>query len=388
MRRTIYTADHESFRKGFRAFLDQEAVPHADAWEQAGVVDRAFIRTAGEHGFLGFEAPEEYGGLGITDYRYNAVMAEEVVNSGMTGDTFTMHNDILTPYFLELTTPEQRARWLPGFISGATISALALTEPGAGSDLAAIRTTAIRDGSEFVINGTKTFITNGSSCELVIVLARTGEVAERGTSLIVVEQGATGFTRGRPLHKIGRKGQDTAELFFNDCRVPAANLIGEPGRGLASAMRNLPRERLSIATLAVASAARALALALDHTVQRHAFGAPLAELQSVRLSLAEMHTEVAIARSYVDQCVQALNDGDLDADEAAGAKYWTTDLQCTVIDRCLQLFGGYGYMEEYPIARMWRDARVQRIYGGANEVMKDLIGRHVVRTHNAARDRS
>lgn len=379
MRRTLYTQEHEAFRSAFRAFLDREAAPFAAQWEQDGVVDRAFVKKAGEQGFLGFEAPEEFGGLGIRDFRYNAVMAEEMVCSGAAGDTFTLHNDIVAPYLIRLTTPQQQCRWLPGFASGDIVTAIAMTEPGAGSDLAAIRTTARRDGDELVLDGVKTFITNGSSCDLVIVLARTGERDGRGTSLIVVEHGTHGFTRGRPLRKIGRKAQDTAELFFDGVRVPAANIIGEPGRGLASCMASLPRERLSIAVLAVAAAERALALTLQHAKQRQAFGGPLIELQSVRMSLAEMRTETAIARSYVDQCVQALNEDDLSAEEAAGAKYWITDLQCSVIDRCMQLFGGYGYMEEYPIARMWRDARVQRIYGGANEVMKEVVGRQLAR---------
>jgi len=378
MQRTLYAHEHEEFRTAFRAFLEREAVPFADRWEAEGMVARDFYTRAGENGFLGFEAPEEYGGLGIHDYRYNAVMAEEIVASGTSGDTFTMHNDIVSPYLLDLTDDAQRARWLPGFTSGATVTALAMSEPEAGSDLAAIRTSGTYDGGDVVLNGSKTFITNGASCELVIVLARTGESDGRGTSLVVVEYGTPGFSRGNPMHKIGRKAQDTAELFFDECRVPRANIIGTPGRGFASCLGNLPRERLSIATLAVAAAERALALALDYTGQRHAFGGSLTKLQSVRMTLAEMHTETSIARSYVDRCVAALNESDLSPEEAAGAKYWTTDLQFEVIDRCLQLFGGYGYMEEYPIARLWRDARVQRIYGGANEVMKEIIGRSIV----------
>ncbi|MFC8663043.1 acyl-CoA dehydrogenase family protein [Streptomyces sp. NPDC057199] len=378
MRRTLYTEEHEAFRSAFRTFLEREAVPFADVWEQAGAVDRAFVKKAGRQGFLGFEVPEAFGGIGVRDFRYNAVMAEEIVQSGTAGDTFTLHNDIVAPYLLDLTTTEQKKRWLPGFAGGDLVTAIAMTEPGAGSDLAAIRTTARRDGDELVLDGTKTFITNGSSCDLVIVLARTGERDGRGTSLIVVEYGTDGFTRGRPMRKIGRKAQDTAELSFDGVRVPVGNVIGEPGRGLASCKANLPRERLSIAVLAVAAAERALDLALRYTREREAFGAPLAHLQSVRMTLAELHTEVTVAHTYVDRCVAELNQDELSAEEAAGAKYWTTDLQCSVIDRCLQLFGGYGYMEEYPIARMWRDARVQRIYGGANEVMKDLVGRSLV----------
>ncbi len=285
---------------------------------------RAFVRAAGQQNFLGFEAPEEFGGLGIRDFRYNAVMAEEIVHAGVAGDTFTLHNDIVAPYLLDLTTAEQRRRWLPRFTSGEMVTAIAMTEPGAGSDLAAIRTMARREGDDLVLDGVKMFITNGASCDLAIILARTGENGGRGTSLVVVEYGAAGFSRGRPLAKIGRKAQDTAELSFDGVRVPAANIIGEPGRGLRSCLANLPRERLSIALLAVAAAERALALTVRHAGEREAFGGPLTNLQSVRMTLAELHTEVAIARSYVDQCVAALNDAELTADEAAGAKYWTT----------------------------------------------------------------
>jgi alkylation response protein AidB-like acyl-CoA dehydrogenase len=378
VRRSLYTPEHDAFRSAFRALLDREAVPNVDKWEQAGTVDRDFITTAAESGFLGFEFDPEYGGLGISDFRYNAVMTEEVVRSGMAGDTFSMQNDIIVPYLRDLTTDEQKQRWLPKFTRGECVTALAMTEPGAGSDLASIRTSAVRDGDDLIVNGTKTFITSGATCDLAIVLVRTGERDGRGTSFVVVEAGTPGFERGRPMHKIGRKAQDTAELVFTDCRVPAANIIGEPGRGFGSAIANLPRERLSIAVSGVASAAHVLDLALDHVRSRVAFGAPLADLQSVRMAIAEMHTDIQVLQHYVDGCVEALGRGDLTADDAAGAKYKATDLQWDVVDRCLQLFGGYGYMEEYPIARIWRDARIQRIYGGANEVMKDLVGRAVV----------
>jgi acyl-CoA dehydrogenase len=378
MKRTIYTEEHEALRSAFRAFLQVEAVPNIDKWEQAGMVDRAFHRKAGENGFLGFEVPEEYGGQGLDDFRYNAIMSEEVVAAGIAGDTFTMHNDILAPYLLTLTNDEQKRRWLPGFTDGSMVTALAMTEPGAGSDVAGIRTSARRDGDEYVINGSKTFITNGATCDLVVVLVRTGENDGRGTSLIVVENGAPGFERGQPMHKIGRRGQDTAELFFTDCRVPVDNLLGEAGRGFSAVRQRLARERLSLAVLGVASAVTAFKMALAYVNERIAFGAPLSNLQSIRFSLAEMHTEIQIGQNYLDRCVLALNDGELSAEDAAGVKYWTTDLQWRVVDQCLQLFGGYGYMEEYPIARIWRDARIQRIYGGANEVMKDIVGKAVV----------
>ncbi len=378
MRRTIYSEEHEAFRKAFRAFIDHAAVPNVRAWEGNGTVGRDFIRAAGENGFLGFEFDPEYGGLGIEDFRYNAVMTEEVVASGMAGDLFSMQNDIIVPYLRDLTTTEQQQRWLPAFTRGECVTALGLTEPGAGSDLAAIKTSARREGDHLIINGQKTFITSGATCDLAIVLVRTGERDGRGTTFVAVENGTPGFERGRPMHKIGRKAQDTAELFFDGCRVPLSNVVGEPGRGVGSAIVNLPRERLSIAVAAVASARHALELGLEHVRQRNAFGGPLAHLQSVRMQIAEMYTDTAVLQEYVDRCVLALKDGELTAAEAAGAKYKATELQWEVLDRVLQMFGGYGYMEEYPIARMWRDARIQRIYGGSNEVMKDLVGRAVV----------
>jgi alkylation response protein AidB-like acyl-CoA dehydrogenase len=378
MRRRLYDDEHEAFRSAFRALLDREAVPNVEKWEAEGAPDRDFVVKAAEAGYLGFELAPEHGGLGIADFRYNAVMTEEVVASGMAGDLFTMQNDIIVPYLLKLATEEQQARWSPRFTAGQCVTALAMTEPGAGSDLAAIAATARRDGDELVLNGSKTFITSGATCDLAIVLVRTGERGGRGTSLVVVEHGTPGFERGRPMRKIGRKAQDTAELFFADCRVPLANLLGEPGRGFAHAVANLPRERLSIALSGLASARHALGLALDHTVERVAFGGPLVQLQSVRMALGGMHTDIVVLQEYLDRCVIALNDGELSPEEAAGAKYKATDLQWQVVDHVLQLFGGYGYMEEYPIARIWRDARVQRIYGGSNEVMQDLVGRALV----------
>jgi acyl-CoA dehydrogenase len=376
MRRLLYDADHEAFRLGFRQFLLREAAPHTADWEAAGLVDRSFWLAAGAAGYLGFEAPTAYGGLGLRDFRYNAVMSEEVVSLGIASDGFSMHNDIVAPYLLDVATAEQQQRWLPGFTDGSTITALAMSEPGAGSDVASVRTTARYDGDDLVLDGSKTFITNGSRADLVIVLARTGEGdGSKGLSLVVVEAGTPGFTHGSPLAKIGRHGQDTAELFFDGCRVPRANLLGEPGGAFRVVMTKLARERLSIAVLAVASARAALALALQHCRERTAFGQPIGQFQVLRHQLAEMHTEVQVAQTYVDACVLALNAGTLTAPDAAGAKYWTTELQWKVVDRCLQLFGGYGYMEEYPIARIWRDARVQRIYGGTTEIMKEVVSR-------------
>ncbi|MDI9933225.1 acyl-CoA dehydrogenase family protein [Rhodococcus sp. IEGM 1354] len=378
MHRTLYDSEHESFRKAFRTFLDRRAVPFIEKWEEAGTPDREFIREAGESGFLGFELDPELGGLGIDDFRYNAIMTEEVVAANIAADLFSMQNDIILPYLRDLTTDEQRQRWHPPFAAGNLVVSLGMTEPEAGSDLAAIKTTARRDGDMLVLNGSKTFITSGATCDLAIVLTRTGERDGRGTTFVAVEAGTPGFERGRPMHKIGRKGQDTAELFFDDCRVPVSNIIGEPGRGFGAAVGNLPRERLSIAVSGVASARHALTLGLEHLTQRIAFGEPLADMQSIRMMLAHLHIETDILETYIDRCVLALNDGQLTAEEAAGVKAKATDLQWEVVDQVLQYFGGYGYMEETPIARIWRDARIQRIYGGANEVMLDLVGRRLV----------
>lgn len=378
MHRTLYDAEHESFRSAFRTFLDRKAVPLIDKWEAAGTPDRDFILAAGEAGFLGFELDPELGGLGIEDFRYNAIMTEEVVASGIAADLFSMQNDIIVPYLKDLTTEEQRKRWHPAFAAGELVVSLGMTEPDAGSDLASIKTTAKRDGDFIVLNGSKTFITSGATCDLAIVLAKTGEREGRGTTFVAVEAGTPGFERGKPMHKIGRKGQDTAELFFNDCRVPVTNIVGEPGRGFSSAIGNLARERLSIAVSGVASARFSLRLGLDHLMQRIAFGKPLSDMQSIRMAVADLHIQTDMMETYIDRCILALNAGELTAEEAAGAKAKATDLQWEVVDRVLQFFGGYGYIEETPIARIWRDARIQRIYGGSNEVMVDLVGRRLV----------
>lgn len=376
MRRTLYDQDHEDFRNSFRAFLEAEALPRTESWLQAGTADAEFWKAAGAAGFLGFEAPQDLGGLGIDDFRYNAVIAEEVAALGVVTDGFSLHNDIVAPYLVEYATEEQQARWLPGFVSGETITAIAMTEPQAGSDLAGIRTSVRAEGDELVLDGAKTFITNGSIAHLVLVLARD---VDGGMSLVAVEEGTPGLTRGTPLNKIGRHGQDTAEIFLDGVRVPVNNLLGKRGRALDLVKRNLPRERLSIAVYAVENAARALRLALEHTTVRTSFGKPIAQHQAVLHQLAEMHTAIQVARSHVDACVLALGARELSPEDAAGAKYWATDLEGQVLDRCVQLFGGYGFMEEYPIGRMWRDARIQRIYGGANEIMKEIVGRALVR---------
>ena len=376
MRRTLFTAEHDAFRKLCHDFLSKEAAPRAQRWESQGIVDRDIWTAAGAQGLLAFDVPERFGGGGIRDFRYNAILGEEIVNTGTVGVGFPLQNDIVAPYLLDLCTEEQKERWLPGFARGEIITAIAMTEPGTGSDLQAIRTTARRAGDTYILNGSKTFITNGILSDLVIVVAKTDPGAGyKGISLLVVERGMPGFDRGRNLDKAGLKAQDTAEAFFSDVRVPARNLLGDEGMGFVYLMRNLPQERLSIAGAAVSVCERALALTMDYCRTRTAFGKPIGSFQASRFSLAEMATEVSVARVFVDRCIEALNADELTAPEAAGAKFWTTDLQCKVVDTCLQLHGGYGYMGEYEISRLWRDSRVQRLYGGTNEIMKEIVGR-------------
>jgi alkylation response protein AidB-like acyl-CoA dehydrogenase len=372
--RSIFAAEHRDFRESVRAFLVKENLPHVDEWEEAGEVDRSFWRKAAANGFVGFEAPEAYGGLGIRDFRFNAILDEEVAYLGAAGDGFSMQNDIVCSYLVELTDDDQKRRWLPAFTAGELICAVAMTEPGTGSDLRAISTAARRTDAGYVISGAKTFITSGIQAELIVVAAKL-EGDDGGITLFAVEAGAEGFTRGRKLDKIGRRAQDTAELFFDEVEIPEANRIGPEGRGLQLLKRNLPQERLSMAVMAVAVAEAALWMTADYCRERHAFGRPIGSHQANRFSLAEMKVKVDVARTYVDRCIQAHVDGALSADQAAGAKWYTTELQWQVVDRCLQLHGGYGYMEEYPIARMWRDSRAQRIYGGTSEIMKEIVGR-------------
>jgi alkylation response protein AidB-like acyl-CoA dehydrogenase len=376
VKRVIFDEDHDAFRQLCHDFLLREAAPHTAEWEAAGIVDRLIWKQAGSSGLLGFEVPEEFGGSGVKDFRYNAIIAEEVAATGSVGVGFTLHNDIVAPYLLSLGTEEQKARWLPGFVSGELITAIAMTEPSTGSDLGSIRTTARPDGDGFVVNGSKTFITNGIHSDLVIVAAKTDpEAGHRGMSLLMLERGMPGFERGRNLAKAGMHSQDTAELFFSDVKVPRANLLGEEGRGFSYLMTNLPQERLSIAVAAVAGMQRAVDLTVAYAKERTAFGAPIGTFQASRFTLAEMVTKTRAAQSYLDQCILALNAGELTADEAAGLKYWTTDLLAEVVDAAVQLHGGYGYMDEYEISRLWRDARVTRIYGGTNEIMKEIVGR-------------
>jgi alkylation response protein AidB-like acyl-CoA dehydrogenase len=376
MRRSVFDPDHEQFREVVREFLAREVAPHAQAWEAAGIVDREVYRAAGKHGVIGFNVPGEFGGGGVSDFRFNAVVAEELAVAGPGTPAFTLHNDIVAPYLVSLATPEQQQRWLPGFASGDLIGAIAMSEPGAGSDLAGVRTHAERDGSDWVLSGSKTFISSGINADLVIVVTRTDPTAgHRGFSLLVVERDMPGFTRGRNLEKIGQKSQDTAELFFDQVRVPAANVLGQQGRGFYHLMHNLPAERLSIAVSAVAGARAIFTETVAYAKNRTAFGQPIGAFQHNRFVLAELDTELDIAQVYVDRCLEAVVAGELTAVEAAKAKWWTTELQKRVVDACVQLHGGYGYMLEYPVARAYLDARVQTIYGGTTEIMKEIIGR-------------
>ncbi|HKA83826.1 MAG TPA: acyl-CoA dehydrogenase family protein [Acidimicrobiales bacterium] len=380
MRRTLFEEEHELFRDSVRRFIAAEVAPRNEAWERAGIVDRDMFRSAGKHGFLGMGVPTAYGGGGVEDFRYNLVIGEEVQRAGINaaGLGWTLHNDICLPYFLSLCDDEQRARWLPGICSGELITAIAMTEPGIGSDLASMATTAVRDGGQYVVNGSKTFITNGINADLVVTAVKTdpGE-RHRGMSLVVVERGMEGFERGRNLDKIGMHAQDTAELFFTDVRVPLANRLGEEGEGFRYLVTNLPQERLSIAATGVAAARTAFEQTLAYVTDRQAFGQPVGAFQNTRFRMAEMATEIELGQTYIDRCVLALNAGELTAEEASMAKWWCTELQGRVVDVCVQLHGGYGYMAEFPVARAYADARVTRIYGGTTEIMKEIIGRNL-----------
>ncbi|GAA4994861.1 acyl-CoA dehydrogenase family protein [Yinghuangia aomiensis] len=382
MERTLYDRDHHDFRAMVRQFIAREVTPNRQRWEDQRLIDRSVWTAAGRAGLLGIAAPEELGGAGQDDFRYRSVLKEELayVGAASLAAGFALQDDIVLPYLLDLGTDEQKKRWLPGVCSGETILAIAMTEPGAGSDLQGIRTTARRDGGDWVIDGAKTFITNGILADLVIVLARTDPAAgARGMSLFAVERGTVGFTRGRKLDKVGLHAQDTAELFFDAVRVPEANLIGTEGRGFFHLMERLPRERLSIAVAAQCGTEAALDWTLEYCAERTAFGQPIRDFQHSRFLLAELVTEAEVTRAYVDSAILALNAGTLTAVDAAKAKWWASELQRKVVDRCLQLHGGYGYMMEYPIARAFLDSRIQTIYGGTTEIMKEIIGRDLAK---------
>ncbi|MFB7718274.1 MULTISPECIES: acyl-CoA dehydrogenase family protein [unclassified Nocardia] len=378
MRRSLYTADHERYREAVREYFAREVVPHIEHWDEQYLVDRDAIRSAAENGIFGLSVPAEYGGSGETDYRYPMIVREESARVYATSFmvTVSMQEDIILHYLLNLCTEEQKRRWLRGFATGDTIGAIAMTEPGAGSDLQGIKTTAVRSGTDWILNGQKTFISCGTSADIVIVAARTDPRAgSRGLSLFVVERGAEGFSSGAPLRKLGLHGQDTAELYFDNVVVPQENLLGTEGRGLFHLFDNLVPERMGIIAVSYAGARRVFTDTVRYTRERKAFGQAVADFQHTRFELAEMATELDVAEAYVDKAILAYNGGELTAIDAAKGKWYLSELQKRVIDRCLQLHGGYGYMLEYPVARMYADTRIQTIYAGTTEIMKELIGR-------------
>lgn len=374
--RTIFEPDHQAFRQLAKEFFEKECAPHTARWEQQGCVDRDVWLRAGELGLLGWEAPEHYGGTGVRDFRYNAAMTEEFIATGSVGFGFALHNDVMPPYLIDLTTKEQKERWLPGWVSGEFITAIAMTEPGAGSDLKSITTTAKPCDGGFRLNGAKTYITNGILADLVLVVARTDpDGGHRGISLLMVERGMDGFQRGRNLDKIGMKAQDTAELFFDDVFVPAGNLVGERGRGFYHLMKGLPQERVGCAVTSTAVMERALDLTCGFVRTRRVFGQILGSLQNTQFALAEVRAATEVCRTFTDIAIAELVAGTMTAERAAIAKMFVTEQQWDAIDACLQLFGGAGYMNEYEIARLWRDTRVQRVLAGSNEVMRHIVGR-------------
>lgn len=376
--RTLFEPEHELFRESYRAFLDKHVAPNHEQWERDKLVDRGVWLEAGKQGFLSMAVPEEYGGGGNPDFRYNTIVCEETVAGRYSGLGFSLHNDVVAPYLLELTTREQKERWLPQFSTGEMITAIAMTEPGTGSDLQGIKTRAVRAGDHYVLNGSKTFITNGVNADLIIVVAQTNpEKGAQGFSLLAVERGMEGFERGRHLDKIGMDAQDTAELSFTDVRVPVENRLGEEGMGFIYLMQNLPQERISIAIMAAAAMESVLEETIAYVGERKAFGKPIGSFQNSRFLLAELSTEATAVRIMVDEFIRLHLDGKLTAEQAAMAKWWTTEAQVRLVDRCLQLHGGYGYMREYSVAKAFLDARVQTIYGGTTEIMKEIIGRNL-----------
>ena len=377
MQRTIFETEHDIFRESVEHFVDSQILPFHAQWSEAGKVDKAMFRAAGAQGLLGMAIPESFGGGGVDDFRYNAVIDEAVTASGAaaSGVCITLHNDVCIPYFLAYASDEQRVRWFPGLVTGDLMTAIAMTEPGTGSDLAAIATSAVADGDDYIVNGSKTFITSGVNADLVIIVARTGPDPHAGLTLLVVEDGMDGFEKGRNLDKMGMHAQDTAEMFFSDVRVPVANRLGAEGTGFQQLIGNLPQERLSIAVGAVAAAEAALALTIEYAKERTAFGRPIGRFQHNRFVLAELKTEVDIGRVFVDRLLADHIAGTLTIEQAAEAKWWTTEMLKRVVDAGVQMHGGYGYMMEYPIAHAYLDARVQTIYGGTTEIMKEIIGR-------------
>ncbi len=373
--RTIFGEEHELFRESVKRFIDKEIAPHHAQWEKDGQVSREAWLAAGAQGFLGCSVPEEYGGPGA-DFLYTTILLEELASSGYTGPGFHLHSEIVVPYIIQYGTEDQKHRWLPKMVSGETIGAIAMTEPGAGSDLQGIKTQAVRDGNELVITGQKVFITNGQMADLVIVACKTDpKEGAKGISLVVVERGREGFERGRNLEKIGWHAQDTSELFFDHVRVPPENLLGQEGRGFVQLVEQLPQERLIVAIRCTATTLAAIQWTIDYTAERKAFGRAIAEFQNTRFKLAELHADAVMLQVFVDKCIELLMKGELTAEDAAIAKLRSSEIMSRTLDECLQLFGGYGYMWEYPIARAWADNRFARIAGGSSEIMKEIIGR-------------
>jgi len=379
VRRAIFTPEHDAFRDAIRQFLVKEVVPDYPAWEKAGAPPRDFYRRAGELGFIGIQVPEKFGGGGEPTFTYNVILTEEAQRACVGLGSLRVHMDVVLPYFLHYADDEQKRRWLPGIASGELMTAIAMTEPGTGSDLAGIRATATRDGDHYVLNGSKTFITGGLNADLVLVVARTSPAAaenrREGLSILVVKSSSPGFSVGRNLEKLGLKAQDTTELFFREVRVPADNLLGEEGQAFRYLLHNLPQERLTIAVAALGAAAAALTLTVDYVTQRNVFGQPVSSFQNTKFVLADCATRIEAGQALVDRALDAHNAGELTVADAAKAKLFCTELQAKVIDECLQLHGGYGYMLEYPIARLYADARVTRIYGGTNEIIKTIISK-------------
>ncbi len=375
--RTIFNEEHHMFRDSVRKFMQREVEPYWEAWEKQGHVSRQAWIKAGEAGLLCTHIPEVYGGCGV-DFRYSAIVIEEQGYVFSTGPGFSLHSDIVAPYILHYGNEEQKQKWLPQMCRGEVISAIAMTEPGAGSDLAGIRTTAQLDGDHYILNGSKTFITNGQMADLIIVVAKTDTNAgAKGVSLFLVEADRAGFSRGRNLNKVGMKAQDTSELFFDNIRLPKANLLGQENGGFVYLMQELAQERLSVALMGVASARACFDETVKYVKERQAFGKPIAAQQNTRFKLAELRTELDVTQIYVDRCLELHCAGQLTVDNAAGVKLWATEAQCRIIDECVQLHGGYGYMWEYPVARAYADARVQRIYAGTSEIMKEIIARAI-----------
>jgi long-chain-acyl-CoA dehydrogenase len=376
--RRLFTEEHEAYRENLRRFLDREVVPHYARWSEDGIIPRHMFQAAARHGFLNMSIPEEYGGAGIDDFRFNVIISEECQRAAVPSFLMGLANisNVSTPYFLSYCDESQRRRWLPDMARGDVIVAIAMTEPSGGSDLAALKTTALRDGDHYIVNGAKTFITNGINADLAMTAVRTDPTQKHdGISLLVIERDTPGFERGRKLDKLGLHAQDTAELFFSDARVPVANRLGAEGRGFKYMMSNLPQERLSLAVTAVSAARAALGWTLAYVKERTAFGQPIGSFQNSRMVLAELRTEIEIGQVFVDRCIEALQEKTLTGEQAAMAKWWMTELQGKVVDRCVQLHGGYGYMSEFPITRAYADARITRIFGGTTEIMKEIIGR-------------